>query len=175
MNIRWNTQADVNFLTAITAIVQAAVLDTNLVALVMRWNRNDLLVWRFDSLPVGQAIVPGGGAAHAEEVMLASWGICLAANGGNQPQTVEVFVTQSPCMDRSQARVIGGLPMPAGCCRKFETFIPTTNADWVFSFFKYYQDGVRADAQAYGAVAIIATLNRTDIYCYRDRHTGLGG
>ncbi|QCO03881.1 hypothetical protein [Azospirillum argentinense] len=161
------------FRDAVADITLAVAQDPNLVALVMRWNEDDTLLWTLNSLPNGQNTVPGGGAAHAEEALIVNWAGYVAQNNGNEPDTVEILLTKSPCMDRSPARQMAGGAWAPGCSSKLRQLVLAKPAnDWRICFLAYYQEDIRIDAQAYGAVAEFTGIAKADVYLWADRHRG---
>lgn len=169
-----NLRIDGQFKTEIITLVQKCAADSNLVSLVMRWDQNDAYIKSIDSLPIGQTIVPGGGAAHAEEVMIANWPQYAHAFGV-VPHTVEVFISKSPCMDRSPVRTINGVTFVKGCSNKLEAFISRlgTGVNWRICFLNYYQEDVRVEAQSHSPAAVFSRLSNVDIYKFQDRHQSL--
>jgi hypothetical protein len=166
-SLRLDTAADANFRTHIVQMLTALHQDPNRVALVMRWNLDDNLVWIFNSLPNGQTVVQGGGAGHAEEVMIARWGQCRAQNGNNPPNSVEILLTKSPCLDRSPKP-------PVGCAQKLGTLIRTAGTEsWTICYFNAYQEDTHIPAQSGGATALLGTITGVDIYRFKDRHPSL--
>jgi hypothetical protein len=145
--------------------------DPSLVSMVMRWNENNSLVWTIDSLPNGQTEVPGGGAAHSEEVMIQRWTQFLV-EAGDDPRIVEIILSKSPCLDRSPERSYKGTWWPRGCSSKLEALINVVEPsvqEWRIGFFNYYQEGIRIDAQAFGAVGSLAGIGKVDCYRLWDR------
>ncbi|MBK3734980.1 hypothetical protein FBZ83_118118 [Azospirillum brasilense] len=161
------------FRDAVADITLAVAQDPNLVALVMRWNEDDALLWTLRSLPNGQNTVPGGGAAHAEEALIVNWAGYVAQNNGQEPNIVEILLTKSPCLDRSPERQMLGEDWTRGCSSKLRQFILDKPAnDWRICFLAYYQEDIRIEAQAYGAVAEFAGIPQADVYLWADRHKG---
>ena len=155
-------------------LAQRVAGDPRLVTMVMRWNEDNNLIWTIDSLPNGQIEVPGGGAAHSEEVMIQRWTEFLVQAGGAQPRIVEIALSKSPCLDRSPERQYKGTWWPCGCSSKLEALInvvePTVE-EWRIAFCNYYQEGIRIDAQAFGAIGSLQGIPKVDCYRLWDRQT----
>jgi hypothetical protein len=152
-----------------------SIQDPNWVGVVSRWDEDNNLVWSDNSLANGQQVVPGGGAAHAEEVMIRKWTERLQQARIASPTIVEIFVTRSPCVDRSQARQFMGTFWPVGCMNKLRALINIESdvQDWRIAFLNYYQEGFVVDAKVYGSLALLNKMERVDIYWWRERHDGI--
>jgi hypothetical protein len=168
-------QFDGAFRTQVLQLVQDTVLNDNWVGVVSRWDLNNNWVWYDESLANGQTVVPGGGAAHAEEVMIKRWTERLHAAGIYSPTTVEIFLSRSPCVDRSHQRQFMGTVWPIGCINKFHALIniETDVQSWIISFLNYYQEGFAVDARVYAGVAVLNDLPRVQMYWWRDVHDSL--
>lgn len=163
------------FGTQARQLVLDSILNDNWVGVVSRWDLNNNWVWYDNSLANGQTVVPGGGAAHAEEVMIKSWTERLRQTGLYSPTTVEIFLSRSPCVDRSQVRQFMGTVWPVGCINKIQALVQIESdvQDWRISFLNYYQEGFAIDAKVYASVAVLNDIPRVDIYWWRDRHDAI--
>jgi len=166
-----NLNLNGRFRELVQDMVKELIKDPNQVRLVMRWNENDNLLWEYRSLAKDQTRVPGGGSAHAEEIMIVDWPIFIAANNNQQPLIIEIFLSMSPCIDRSPKRTILGTNFQAGCANKLASIIShIPDADWRICFFNYYQEGDRIEPQVYTAPAILnAASGNVDAHLFKDR------
>lgn len=175
------------FLKAINRLIKNNVPGE--VGLLMRWNNNDNLIWTIWS----ESFSDEGGVAsynrkvvtrmeikkgdlvpcrpttlggHAEEIMIRNWeGYQAEAEMTEEPRTVDIFLTHSPCLDSSNIFSDGSETWPKGCAPKLSKLIDMkgSSIEWRIAFWDYY-GSFSSRTKALAAVRIVERCNNTTIY-----------
>ena len=164
--------------TAVRNLIVEADKNAQEVGLLMRWNNNDNLMWTIWSESMnhdGKETRYGGGAArniggHAEEILIKNW-LGYRREARILPQIVDIILTQSPCLDRSQSFKINNTVWPPGCAQKLLKLINDEEVavkEWRIAYLNVYQEGRVVDAQSHGAIGLLSTNDKVTIGIYRD-------
>ncbi|MGY4494277.1 hypothetical protein [Pseudomonas sp. TE3610] len=160
------------------------------VGLLMRWDNNDSMFWtiwsesysnapvtppyrrrpadRLEKLKNGQirSCTPCVLGGHAEEIMIRSWdGYREEVEKQDDPFVVDLFLTDSPCLDASNAYADDFGLWPKGCAPKLAKFIKGCGdrIQWNISYLDYYGK-FSTRPKAIAAVQILEKLDNVTIY-----------